>query len=191
MEELVLCLDICSATSETFLLIKAVKKLKKEITKSLSSSKQIDAKFSTSPCLNLGDEHLVAVVRVLKEANLTGNSVFRSLLQYFSAPVWQPKTSRWLLVSRLLHQRMMGYEAQRDPLNEVEQVDAALNSSPVQKLSRNEAEEMIQCACQRLKALETCIKILEKELESLFRGLIHARVMSIKCDFSLGRLPRL
>ncbi|GAB4848405.1 hypothetical protein Ancab_003102 [Ancistrocladus abbreviatus] len=203
LEESLTYLDICSNTRDIISLLKAsvcelqsalrrrrtneelsiqsdvgayigsLKKLKEEGTKSLMSLKQLD-NFSTSPLLNL-DQHLIAVMRVLREASLTSNSVFRLLLLYLSAPVLQPKTNKWLLVSKLVHKRMHSHEAFGENSNELEQVGAALSNLLANILSRNGAEESIQSARQKLKALETSTEYFEKELELLFRHLINTR----------------
>ncbi|GAB4847601.1 hypothetical protein Ancab_026663 [Ancistrocladus abbreviatus] len=60
---------------------------------------------------------------------------------------------------------MLSCETLGENSHELEQVGVAFNNSLMNKLSRNEAEELIHWADQRLKAVETSIGGLEKELE--------------------------
>ena len=197
-------LDICSKASDTVLLMKESvrelqsalrrrkggefsiegnvagytccrKKMKKEVAKSLSSLKQMENKSGTSPILDL-DQHLSAVVRVLREASLITTSIFQQLLLFLSAPVLKPKPTKWSLVSRLAHKGVIVCEAQGKKINELESVDIAVSNLLVQNPSKDPEAEKIQSAHKRLEALDMSIEGLENGLGCLFRRLIQTRV---------------
>lgn len=144
------------------------------MSKSLVSLKQIDSKLSESLLFNKvnNDQHLVAVVRVLRETSLICSMLFRSILGYFSGTTLQPKASKWSLVFKMVHNK--GHAG--DDLSDLEDVEVALNSLIIRKLSRQGTGMMIQLACKKLQALDTRTEELEKNLECLFRQMIHARV---------------
>ncbi|KMT06894.1 hypothetical protein BVRB_6g152320 [Beta vulgaris subsp. vulgaris] len=153
-----------------------VKNLKREMGKSLVSLKQIDSKLSDSVLFNKvnNDQHLVAVVRVLRETSSICSIVFRSIMAYFLGANLLPKASKWSLVLKLVHNKGQVGE----DLNGLEDIEVALNNLMVKKLSREGKEMMmiIQVACEKLDALDKRIEGFEKELECLFRQLIHTRV---------------
>ncbi|XP_057530053.1 uncharacterized protein LOC130808615 [Amaranthus tricolor] len=155
-----------------------VKNLKREMGKSHSLLKQIDNKLSEFLMFNKvnNDPHIVAVVRVLRETGLICSNVFRSILGYFSGtPLQTNKSSKWGLVFKLVHNNSHKGHDEED-LNDLEDVEIALNSLIIKKLSKEGTRMMIQIACKKLHALDTTTQDLEINLECLFRQLIHTRV---------------
>ncbi|KAF5453837.1 hypothetical protein F2P56_023555 [Juglans regia] len=155
------------------------RKMKKEIANSLASNLKplMDNQFEDSPMLAL-DDHLAAVVRVLRETSLTTVSIFHSLFVLLSLPILKPKPSRWKLVSKLV-QKGEATRKEQPAMNELESADISLGNL----LLQNSSEDMIikaqkiQSAQIRLDALDVGMEGIEKGLECLFRHLIRTRVL--------------
>ncbi|XP_041019726.1 uncharacterized protein LOC121261436 [Juglans microcarpa x Juglans regia] len=155
------------------------RKMKKKIANSLASNLKplMDNQFEDSPMLAL-DDHLAAVVRVLRETSLTTVSIFHSLFVLLSQPVLKPKPSRWKLVSKLV-QKGEALRKEQPATNELESTDIALGNL----LLQNSSEDMIikaqkiQSAQIRLDALDVGMEGIEQGLECLFRHLIRTRVL--------------
>lgn len=155
------------------------RKMKKEIANSLASNLKpviIDNQFENSSMLAL-DDHLAAVVRVLRETSLTTVSIFHSLFVLLSVPVLKPKPSRWKLVSKLVQKGEATRKRQpADNMNELESADMALGNL----LLHNSSEDMgikAQKIQSALDALDVSMEGIEKGLECLFRHLIRTRVL--------------
>jgi len=154
--------------------VSSFKSFKKEMTKSLASLKQIDTKLAVSPTLNSRDHQFTAVVRILTETNLMSSIIFRAILGYFSGSSnLQPKASRWSLVLKLINNKDHKLDGN---LNELEDVEVALNSLMVQKEGSEMMMIMVRSASKKLQVLEKIIERVEMELEYLFRQLIQTRV---------------
>ncbi|KAI4314628.1 hypothetical protein L6164_027516 [Bauhinia variegata] len=151
------------------------KVVRKECTKSMLLLKQTEASFDASPPLDLND-HVSAVVRVLREASLVTSSVFQSLLQFLSSPLLKSKLSKWAFVSRLVQKGVLVRNNQQESVNELEKVDFALNTLVMNDSSKDVEVEKIQSAERRLQGLVGGIEGIENELECLFRHLINTRV---------------
>ncbi|EEF40665.1 uncharacterized protein LOC8268733 [Ricinus communis] len=151
------------------------KKMKKEAAKFLAALKQ--KANSISSMLNADDHYLAAVVKSLREANWVSISIFSSLLLFLSAPILKPKTSKWSLISKLVHKGVAASESQEENMNELENVDVALTNLLVPNSGNVlDQEEKVQSAQRMLEVLDISIEELENELECLFRHLIHTRV---------------
>ena len=197
-------LDLCSETRDTVLLMKesvselqsairrgkggefmiegdvagynsSRKKTKKESAKSISSLRQMENRLGASLILDL-DQHLSAVVRVLREASLIINSIFQQLLLFLSSPVMKPKPTKWPLVSKLVKKGVVMYEDQGKKMNELERVEVALSNLLVQNPGKDSEAEKIQSTQNRLEDLEKSIEGIENGLGCLFRRLIQTRV---------------
>ncbi|KAK7263013.1 hypothetical protein RJT34_30597 [Clitoria ternatea] len=150
--------------------------IRKECTKSLLLLKEIDNEpFGSSTLLAL-DDHLSAVVRVLREAGLITSSIFQSLVVFLSSPILKSKPNKWAFVSRLMQKGVFGCNNQQENINELEKVDFALNSLIVDNNNRDADAEKIQSAVARLDALVAAIEDIENGLECLFKRLINTRV---------------
>ncbi|KAF5753092.1 hypothetical protein HS088_TW01G01011 [Tripterygium wilfordii] len=142
------------------------KRMKKDSKRLVAALKQMENKLGASP-ISDQDHHLSAVIRVLREVNVTSISIFQSLLLFLSMSVSKPRQGKWSLVSKLMHKGMIACEEKQESLNELEIVDAAL--------CEGLNIEKMQNTNKRLEALETSIQGLENGLESVFRRLIKAR----------------
>jgi hypothetical protein len=143
------------------------RKMKKETAKSLASLKS--PLMDGFDCLEKKDDHLLAVVRVLRETSLITISIFHSLLLFLSAQVLKPKPSRWSLVSKLVQKSVQN-------VNELEGVDMALGSLLMQSSCGEMEGQKMQSAQISLDALDVSIEGIVKGLECLFRHLIQTRV---------------
>lgn len=151
------------------------KKMKKEAAKSLSSLKQMENKLGAAPCRDL-DQHLSAVVRVLREAILVTAFIFEQLLMFLCATVLKPKPTKWSLVSKLMHKGVVACEDQGKKTNELEGVDIAVNTLMVRNPIKSTEADNIQSALKSLESLDSSIERLDNGLGCLFRPLIQTRV---------------
>lgn len=145
------------------------KKMKKDITKSLTGLKQVECNLSAPTSASPSspeDLHLTAMVRVLKEASLITITVLKSLLLFVSTARFSSKHSKCSFVAKML--RKGGVEPV-DGVTELEMADVAVRNV----LGRNADFENVE---KRLLGLDRSIDGLEKGLECLFRRLIQTRV---------------
>ncbi|KAK7310627.1 hypothetical protein RJT34_08239 [Clitoria ternatea] len=117
------------------------------------------------------DYQTMALVGLLKDAELATFSIFESLLNFFSGST-QSKRSSWALVSKLMQNKRAGY-AQGADENEFAKVDAALQLFALNMSTKSNDVHDLQ---KKLENLGSCIQDLEEGLESLFRRLIKIRV---------------
>ncbi|XP_015889573.3 uncharacterized protein LOC107424319 [Ziziphus jujuba] len=145
------------------------KKMKKDVKKLILALKQVDKKFETSasPAVEQ-DDHLCAVIRVLREVCSMNISIFQSLCFFLTVPAGSNPRSRWSLVSKLMHKGAVTCEEKEKSVHELDGVDAVL-------CTLGADAEKIEIALKRLEALEMSINGLENGLESVFRRLIKTR----------------
>ncbi|KAJ1397667.1 hypothetical protein SESBI_31602 [Sesbania bispinosa] len=117
------------------------------------------------------DYQTLALVSLLKDAEVVTFSIFESLLNFFSGST-QSKRSSWALVSKLMQNKRVGYTQGADE-NEFAKVDAALQFFAFNMANKSNDINDLQ---NKLEKLGTCIQDLEEGLESLFRRLIKIRV---------------
>ncbi|WVZ19214.1 hypothetical protein V8G54_006536 [Vigna mungo] len=117
------------------------------------------------------DYQTMALVTLLKDAEVITFSIFESLLNFFSGSA-QPKRGSWALVSKLMQSKRVGYAQVADD-NEFAKVDAALQLFALNMSTKSNDINDLQ---KKLATLGTCIQDLEEGLESLFRRLIKIRV---------------
>lgn len=141
------------------------KKMKKEAKRLIAGLKQMDNKTVASQLLYQND-HICAVIRVLREVNTFSSTIFQSLLMFLSTPVSKTKQSKWSLVSKLIHK---GVIASEENMNELESVDEIILSEGTSNT------EKMQLAHEKLEALEKSIEKLENFSECVFRRLIKSR----------------
>ncbi|KHN20055.1 uncharacterized protein LOC114414049 [Glycine soja] len=124
---------------------------------------------------NYKDYQTMALVNLLKEAEVVTFSIFESLLNFFSGSTQAKRISSWALVSKLMHNKRVatGY-AQGADENEFAKVDAALQLFAFNMSTKSNDD--ISDLQKKLENLGTCIQDLEEGLESLFRRLIKIRV---------------
>ncbi|EEF40670.1 conserved hypothetical protein [Ricinus communis] len=140
--------------------------MRKEANKLIAELKQMDNKLGALQ-LPDQDQHLSALIRVLREVNVKNSSVFQSFLLFLATPVSKPTQSRWSMVSKLMHKRTPACEETQEIVNELQSVDYALN-----EMSN---VDNIQIARKKLQDLEISIEELENCLERVFRHLIKTR----------------
>ncbi|KAK2991958.1 hypothetical protein RJ640_027849 [Escallonia rubra] len=148
------------------------KKMKKDFARLIAALKQMNYTIEGSPLLDQ-DHHLHAVIRAIMEARQNTIAILQSLLMFLSTPVSKPKTTKWLLVSKLMHEERVTCEPQQESVNELKTADTALFI--LCRYGSSEREKM-QIAQNRLEELEACIKGFENGLGCMFRSLIKARV---------------
>ncbi|KAL5557432.1 hypothetical protein UlMin_039668 [Ulmus minor] len=144
------------------------KKTKKNAKKLIISLKQVDNNFNPSQLVEI-DDHLFAVIKVLREVCSINISIFQSLLLFLTIPSSKAKSSKWSLVSKLMHKGVVACEENQENVHELDNVDVVLS-----KFEGSEFEKM-KLAQKRLETLEISINGLESGLGSVFRQLIKTR----------------
>ncbi|WJX61231.1 hypothetical protein P8452_46344 [Trifolium repens] len=147
-------LDICGITRDTMLQIKEnvqtlhsslrrrkgdssieksiteynffTKKMKKNVTKLITSLKQMECKFGASPLLNQ-DQEFVSVIRVLREVIVMNISIFQSILSFLVGSASKSKTAKWLKVAKLMHKKD-AHEKIEALENAIEMIENSLES---------------------------------------------------------------
>ncbi|KAG5060924.1 hypothetical protein JHK87_001953 [Glycine soja] len=147
------------------------KKMKKNAKQLMTSLKQMESKFGVYPILNQ-DQDLAAVIRVLREVITMNMSILQSLLSYLAGPASKSKSTKWLMVARLMHKkRVISCEEDSQNFNELQCVEASLSTL----LSEGTNVSKVQSVRDRLEALENAIESLENGLERMFRRLVRTR----------------
>ncbi|KAG5623217.1 hypothetical protein H5410_008435 [Solanum commersonii] len=140
------------------------KKMKKEAKSLITALKRMDHE-EVVDVMEIDDQLVSAVIRVLREVATIGISVFQMVSNFLSAPISKP-ISKWSLVSRLVN------KGDQDNVNEIESVDVALNS--LSKPGPNEMEK-IQFVQSKLETVEAHFECIENGLDNIFRCLIRSR----------------
>ncbi|WMV16547.1 hypothetical protein MTR67_009932 [Solanum verrucosum] len=140
------------------------KKMKKEAKSLITALKRMDHE-EVVVVMEVDDQLVSAVIRILREVTTIGISVFQMVLNFLSAPISKP-ISKWSLVSRLVN------KGDQDNVNEIESVDAALSS--LSKCGPNEMEK-IQFVQSKLETVEAHFECIESGLDNIFRCLIRSR----------------
>ncbi|KAH1252114.1 hypothetical protein GmHk_04G009174 [Glycine max] len=150
------------------------KVVRKAIFKALENLKG-NANKGNLAITNYKDYQTMALVNLLKEAEVITFSTFESLLNFFSGSTQAKRISSWALVSKLMHNKRVGY-AQGADENEFAKVDAAFQLFAFNMSTKSNDD--ISDLLKKLENLGTCIPDLEEGLESLFRRLIKIRKMA-------------
>ncbi|KAK4791588.1 hypothetical protein SAY86_032001 [Trapa natans] len=157
------------------------RKMKKDARRLMDSLRQqtdsrvyIMIPTETLPC---DQQHLAAVVRVIREVNSSSISVLRSVLVFLSVSGPRPASgqSRWSAVSRLMLKGRGAVENEpqkSEALNEFELVGAAMGSMCLMRSGNKEAMRVLQ---KRFEELEIGIGAIEDGLEGMRRRLVKAR----------------
>ncbi|CAK8540077.1 unnamed protein product [Lathyrus sativus] len=141
------------------------KKMKKNVTKLISSLERMECKFGASSLLNQ-DQEVVAVIKALRGVIVINMSLFQSILSFLAS---KSKATKWLKLAKLVHRKEVTCE---ENFNELQCVEASLRT-----LLRegSDAAEM-RAAHESLEALENAVERIENGLESVFRRLVKTRV---------------
>ncbi|RDX65575.1 hypothetical protein CR513_55755, partial [Mucuna pruriens] len=108
------------------------------------------------------DYQTMSLVTLLKESEVITFSIFESLLNFFSGST-QAKRSSWALVSKLMHNKRIGFTQGAED-NEFAKVDAALQFFALNMSAKSNDISDLQ---KKLENLGTCIQDLEEGLDSL------------------------
>ncbi|WJX55866.1 hypothetical protein P8452_41587 [Trifolium repens] len=191
-------LDICGITRDTLLQIKEnvqtlhsslrrkkgdssieksvaeynffTKKMKKNVTKLITSLKQMESKFGASSLLNQ-DQEFVSLIKVLREVIVMNISIFQSILSFLVGSASKSKATKWLKVAKLMHKKV-SCEEKLENFNELHCVEASLRTL----LREGSDVAKMQATHEKIKALENAIEMIENGLESVFRRLVKTRV---------------
>uniref|UniRef100_A0A803MAR8 Uncharacterized protein n=1 Tax=Chenopodium quinoa TaxID=63459 RepID=A0A803MAR8_CHEQI len=159
-----------------------VKNLKRDMGKSLVFLKQIDIKLSESLLFNKvnNDQHIVAVVRVLRESSLMCSIIFKLILGYFSGTALQPKASKWSLVLKVVHNK--GHVG--DDLNDLEDAEIALNSLIVRKLSKQVSTDV------NLLTINDVFPFIDSKSSNIVPASIVPTNVEVDADFEEYIIPK-
>ncbi|XP_045811266.1 uncharacterized protein LOC123905631 [Trifolium pratense] len=146
------------------------KKMKKNVTKLITSLKQMESKFGASSLLNQ-DQEFVVVIRVIREVIAMNMSIFQSILYFLVGSASKSKAAKWLKVAKLMHKKVV-CEEKLENSNELQCVEASLRTL----LSEGSDVAKMQATHENFEALENAIEMIENGLESVFRRLVKTRV---------------
>ncbi|WJX55870.1 hypothetical protein P8452_41591 [Trifolium repens] len=146
------------------------KKMKKNVTKLITSLKQMETKFGASSLLNQ-DQEFVSAIRVLREVIVMNISIFQSILSFLVGSASKSKATKWMKVAKLMHKKV-SCEEKLENFNELHCVEASLRTL----LSEGSDVAKMQATHENFEALENAIEIIENGLESVFRRLVKTRV---------------
>ncbi|CAI8588514.1 unnamed protein product [Vicia faba] len=147
------------------------KKMKKNVTKLISSLKHMECKFGAASLLNQGQD-VVAVIKVLREVIVINMSLFQSILSFLVGHASKSKATKWLKVAKLMHKKEVSCEESSENFNELQCVEVSLRTL----LREGSDVTKMQATRERLEDLENAVERIENGLESVFRRLVKARV---------------
>ncbi|GLT63235.1 hypothetical protein SLA2020_358130 [Shorea laevis] len=140
------------------------KTVKKAVLKALKNMKNKESTTAFNK-----DSETGATINILQKAQSVTLNVLESLLYFVSGPEAESKSSRWSVVSKLLHNKRIGCEGGQHE-NEIANAEATLLS-----ITSGKTSMQIEDAKTELQKSESCIQDLEEGLESIYRRLIKAR----------------
>ncbi|XP_030950013.1 uncharacterized protein LOC115973912 [Quercus lobata] len=126
--------------------------------------------------LNSKKNEDLAIVSLLKELEAVTVLVFESLLTFIAGSKLQSKSSGWFVVSKLVHPKRIVCEGEETNANDIEKVDAALQSLVSHKTSKCDYSIHVQNVKNWMGKLESSIQDVDEELEFLSRRLVKTRV---------------
>ncbi|XP_052195322.1 uncharacterized protein LOC127803261 [Diospyros lotus] len=150
------------------------KKVGKEISRSIRALKQAEKKIGLSAIL-FQDQHLSAVVKMLREVTSVSIRVLRSLTLFLSSPVLKTKIGGCSMISRVISIGFLPSEKEKKTLNEVASVDAAICSLH-QQAKNNDLKFELQTVQRKLESMALCMDGVEVEMECIYKCLIKYRV---------------
>ena len=118
----------------------------------------------------------LAIVCLLKELEAVTVLVFESLLTFIAGSKLQSKSSGWFVVSKLVHPKRIVCEGEETNANDIEKVDAALQSLVSHKTSKCDYSIHVQNVQNWMGKLESSIQDVDEGLECLSRRLVKTRV---------------
>ncbi|KAI3665300.1 hypothetical protein L6452_43924 [Arctium lappa] len=116
LDQSISLLDVCGSLRD---LLSEVKENVRDVQSAVRRRKDdhIDDKIGGMPLLDQ-DHHLSSVARVLRDATVVSTTVFRSLLLLLSGSVAKSKTTRWSVISNMIHKGTVEYKDQLQVFNE-------------------------------------------------------------------------
>ncbi|GMY33276.1 hypothetical protein FCV25MIE_28518 [Fagus crenata] len=109
---------------------------------------------------------------MLREVEVVTLSILESLLSFIAGPKLRLKSSSWSFVSMLVHPKRVASEDAETDTNELEKVNAALQSLMSHKRSKSDYIMHVENMKNWLEESESSIHDLDEMLECLFRHLI-------------------
>ncbi|KAK8370699.1 hypothetical protein V6Z11_A01G192900 [Gossypium hirsutum] len=138
------------------------KEVRKAISKASKNLKHMDNKRTSK------DGETGAVINTLKQVVAATMGVLQSLLSFISGP---EASSRWPLVSKLMHQKRVRCEEEEEKTNKIANAEAEFRS-----FIKSGNVKHVENVQNELQNSELCIQDIEEGRESFFRRLIKARV---------------
>ncbi|KGN48976.1 uncharacterized protein LOC101217557 [Cucumis sativus] len=156
------------------------RKAKKDIGNYISVLKRMENDRTTNFFLlwDIQNHDLLPLIKLLREARSVSISIFGELLAFLSAPVVKGNARGWSLVSQLMPVIKSGSGKGQKTVNELENVDIALNSLLGQGRGTcgNDNKAEVQIAQRRIGTLASSFEGIESGLDCMFRCLVKHRV---------------
>uniref|UniRef100_A0A7N2R099 Uncharacterized protein n=1 Tax=Quercus lobata TaxID=97700 RepID=A0A7N2R099_QUELO len=120
-----------------------------------------------------------AIISTLREVETVNSVVLESVLTFIAGKRLQSNLSNWSLVSKLVHPKRVASKGEEKNVNELEKVDAALESRIGHKKSKSDCLMNVESVQNWLGKLESSIQDLEEGIENHLRCLLKTRVSLI------------